>query len=87
MGRKLSLIMGLPGIKLWDAYSSTEIYWRTAINIGTPIQTILKHSVPVVEVPEGPGLGITVDQNTVAKHLITERITLRKSSQQLDVLF
>jgi len=76
----LSLIRGLPSIKLWDAYSPTEIYWGTTINIGTPIQTIFEHGVPVVKVPEGPGLGITVDQNTVAKHLITEPITLRKSS-------
>jgi L-alanine-DL-glutamate epimerase-like enolase superfamily enzyme len=75
----LSLIRGLPGIKLWDAYSPTEIYWGNSVNIGTPIQCHVEHGAPVVEVPEGPGLGIAVDESTVTKHLICEPISLRKS--------
>jgi L-alanine-DL-glutamate epimerase-like enolase superfamily enzyme len=76
----LGLIKGLPGIKLWDAYSPTEIYWGNSVSIGTPIQCHVEHGVPVVEVPEGPGLGITVDENAVTKHLIGEPISLRKSA-------
>lgn len=76
----LSLIKGLPGIKLWDAYSPTDIYWGNTANIGTPIQRAVEHGVPVIKAPEGPGLGITVDEDAVTKHLICEPISLRKGA-------
>ncbi len=76
----LSLIKGLPGIKLWDAYSPTEIYWGTTVSIATPIQTVVQDGVPVVQVAEGPGLGVTVDENMVRKHLIAEPISVRENA-------
>jgi L-alanine-DL-glutamate epimerase-like enolase superfamily enzyme len=76
----LSLIKGLPGIKLWDAYSPTEIYWGNSVNIGTPIQCRIEHGVAVVKVPEHPGLGITIDESTITKHLVCEPIILGMSA-------
>ncbi len=72
----LSLIKALPGIKLWDAYSPTEIYWGATANIGTPIQSLVSDGIPVVAVPEGPGLGITVDDTVVAQYLVAQPIQL-----------
>ena len=74
----LSLIRGLPGIKLWDAYSPTEIYRGLTASIGAPIHGFSDHGVSFVKFPEEPGLGIKVDESTVTKHLIAEPITLRK---------
>ena len=76
----LSLIRGLPGIKLWDAYSPTEIYWGLTASIGTPIRGLVVHGIPIVKFPDGPGLGIKVDENAVTKHLIAAPITLRKDA-------
>ena len=75
----LSLIKALPGIKLWDAYSPTEIYWGANASIGTPIRSLLKDGVRVVEPPEGPGLGVSIDDKAVAKHLVGESVLLRAS--------
>lgn len=75
----LSLIKALPGIKLWDAYSPTEIYWGTNASIGTPIRSLLKNGVRVVEPPRGPGLGVSIDDNAVAAHLVGESVSLRAS--------
>ena len=72
----LSLIKALPGIKLWDAYSPTEIYWGATVSIGTPIQSLLSDGIPVIAVPEGPGLGITVNDSVVAQHLVAQPIHL-----------
>jgi muconate cycloisomerase len=76
----LSLIRGLPGIKLWDAYSPTEIYWGLTASIGTPIGGFVGHGIKMVRVPDGPGLGIIVDENAVTKHLIAPPITLKKNA-------
>jgi len=76
----LSLIRGLPGIKLWDAYSPTEIYWGLTASIGTPIHGLVEHGVPLVKFPEGRGLGITIDESTVTKYLIAAPVTLRKDA-------
>jgi L-alanine-DL-glutamate epimerase-like enolase superfamily enzyme len=70
----LTLIRGLPGIKLWDAYSPTDIYWGSTARIGTPIRTYKKNGVSQVRFPEGPGLGIAVDESAVKKYLIAEPI-------------
>ena len=75
----LSLIKALPGIKLWDAYSPTEIYWGANANIGTPIRSVLRDGVRVVEPPGGPGLGVSIDDNAVSKHLVGESVSLRPS--------
>jgi L-alanine-DL-glutamate epimerase-like enolase superfamily enzyme len=74
----LSLIRGLPGIKLWDAYSPTDIYWGLTASIGTPIRTSIEHGVPLIRNPEGPGLGITVDENVLTRYLITQPVTVNK---------
>jgi len=76
----LSLIKALPGIKLWDAYSPTEIYWGATVNIGTPIRSVLNDGIRVVEVPEGPGLGISIDDTAVAQHLVAEPIRLTQDA-------
>lgn len=73
----LNLIKALPGIKLWDAYSPTEIYWGSNASIGTPIRSLLKDGVRVVEPPGGPGLGVSVDDNAVATHLVDQSVSLR----------
>lgn len=75
----LSLIRGLPGIKLWDAYSPTEIYWGSTASIGTPIRTYNKNGVSQVRFPEGPGLGIAVDESAVKKYLIVESIRVTRN--------
>ena len=76
----LSLIRGLPGIKLWDAYSPTQIYWGLTESIGTPIRCIVQNGFPIIQIPDGPGLGIRIDESAVTKHLNGEPITLRKDS-------
>ncbi len=76
----LNLIKALPGIKLWDAYSPTEIYWGATVNIATVIESFLKEGVRVVKVPEGPGLGITINENAVNKHLVSEPIYLKEKA-------
>jgi len=73
------MIKALPGIKLWDAYSPTEAYWGADVNIGTPVRTLLKDGVRVVEPAEGPGLDVSVDDNTAAKHLVGDPVSLRAS--------
>jgi L-alanine-DL-glutamate epimerase-like enolase superfamily enzyme len=75
----LSLIRALPGIKLWDAYSPTEIYWGANASIGTPIRGVLREGVRVIEAPEGPGLGVTIDDKAVTAHLVGEPISLKAS--------
>ncbi len=75
----LSLIKGLPGIKLWDAYSPTQIYWGTTASIGTPIKSSVQDGIPLVKVPEGPGLGTAIDESTVTHHLISEPVHVIKS--------
>ncbi|MGA2972450.1 MAG: enolase C-terminal domain-like protein [Candidatus Bathyarchaeia archaeon] len=75
----LSLIRGLPGIKLWDAYSPTDIYWGSTASIGTPIRTYNKNGVSQVRFPEGPGLGIAVDESAVKKYLIAEPIRVTRN--------
>jgi L-alanine-DL-glutamate epimerase-like enolase superfamily enzyme len=76
----LSLIRGLPEIKLWDAYSPTEIYWGATASIGTSIRTYCKDGVSQVKFPEGSGLGIAIDDSAVTKYLITEPIRLTKNT-------
>jgi len=76
----LNLIRGLPGIKLWDAYSPTEIYWGLKASIGSPIHALTEHGVTVVKFPDGPGLGIVVDESALTKHLIAAPVTLRKAA-------
>ena len=76
----LSLIRGLPGIKLWDAYSPTEIYWGLTASIGTPIHSVVEQGVRIVRFPDGPGLGITLDDSAVTKYLIAEPISIRKEA-------
>jgi L-alanine-DL-glutamate epimerase-like enolase superfamily enzyme len=76
----LNLIRGLPGIKLWDAYSPTDIYWGSTASIGTPIGTYRKNGVSQVRFPEGPGLGIAVDESAVKKHLVTEPIRVTRNA-------
>jgi L-alanine-DL-glutamate epimerase-like enolase superfamily enzyme len=75
----LNLIRGLPGIKLWDAYSPTDIYWGSTASIGTPICTYNKNGVSQVRFPDGPGLGIAVDESAVRKYLIAEPIRLARN--------
>ena len=76
----LSLIRGLPGIKLWDAYSPVDIYWGLTASIGTPIKTSVEHGVPLVGIPEGSGLGITVDENALTPYLIAQPIIVNKDA-------
>ena len=76
----LSLIRGLPGIKLWDAYSPIDIYWGLSASIGTPIQTSVEHGVPLIRTPEGPGLGITVDENALTPYLVAQPISVKKNA-------
>jgi len=76
----LNLIRGLPGIKLWDAYSPTDIYWGSTASIGTPIGTYNKNGVSQVKFLEGPGLGIAVDESAVKKHLIAEPIHVTRNA-------
>ena len=77
----LSLIRCLPGIKLWDAYSPTDIYWGSTASIGTPIGTYNKNGVSQVRFPEDPGLGIAVDETVVKKYLIAEPIRVTRNPQ------
>ena len=60
----LHLIAELSGIKLWDAYSPTEIYLGYNESIATPIRSYLKNGIRMVQVPEGPRLGITINFDT-----------------------
>lgn len=39
-----------------------------------------EHGVPMVKFPDGPGVGIEVDESAVTNHLIAEPITLRKDA-------
>jgi L-alanine-DL-glutamate epimerase-like enolase superfamily enzyme len=68
----LHCIAALPNICLWDAYSPSGIYWGIEASIGTPIKTTLHEGIRMVEVPQGPGLGITVDQEALKKHLLEQ---------------
>jgi L-alanine-DL-glutamate epimerase-like enolase superfamily enzyme len=76
----LSLIRGLPGIKLWDAYSPTEIYWGGTTSVAAPIDTYQKNGLSQVRFPEGPGLGVVVDESAVKKYLMAEPIRVTGSS-------
>jgi L-alanine-DL-glutamate epimerase-like enolase superfamily enzyme len=77
----LSLIRGLPGIKLWDAYSPTDIYWGATASIGTPIHTYNKNGVSEVRFPEGPGLGMAVDEGAIKKYETVPPIRVTRKSQ------
>jgi len=78
----LHAIVALPGIQLWDAYSPTEIYWGLKASIaGEPIQSTIQEGVRMVEIPEGPGLGITVDLEAVEKYLTQKPIHLENPTQ------
>jgi L-alanine-DL-glutamate epimerase-like enolase superfamily enzyme len=76
----LSLIRGLPGIKLWDAYSPVDIYWGLTASIGSPIETSVEHRVPMIGIPKGPGLGITVDENALPQYLIAPPVNVQKNA-------
>jgi L-alanine-DL-glutamate epimerase-like enolase superfamily enzyme len=76
----LSLIRGIPGIKLWDAYSPVDIYWGLTASIGTSIRTSVERGVALVGIPEGPGLGVTVDESTAMRYLIAEPIHVKKGA-------
>ena len=73
----LHLITALPGIQLWDAYPPTEIYWGATASIATPIKSLLKKGVRVVKVPDGPGLGITINDDAVTRHLISKPVSIK----------
>ena len=74
----LHLIKALPGIRLWDAYPPTEIYWGATASIATPIKSLLEKGVRVVKVPEGPGLGVAVNDDAVTQHLVSKPVNLKK---------
>ena len=74
----LHLIKALPGIRLWDAYPPTEIYWGATASIATPIKSLLEKGVRVVKVPEGPGLGVAVNDDAVTQHLVSKPVHLKK---------
>jgi len=76
----LSLIRGLPGIKLWDAYSPTEIYWGGTASVAVPIDTCKKNGVSQVRFPESPRLGVVVDESAVKKYLMADPIRVTGSS-------
>jgi len=75
----LHVIAALPGICLWDAYPPSEIYWGLSLSIGTPIQSTTQNGVRMVEIPKGPGLGITVNLEVIKSHLIQEPSIIEKS--------
>jgi len=74
----LHLIKALPGIRLWDAYPPTEIYWGATASIATPIKSLLEKGVRVVKVSEGPGLGVAVNDEAVTQHLVSKPVHLKK---------
>jgi len=74
----LHLIAGLSGIKLWDAYSPTEIYWGYNEGIATPIRSYLKNGIRMVQVPEGPGLGIKINLDMLNKYLVSKPLHLEQ---------
>jgi len=77
----LSLIRGLPGIKLWDAYSPTEIYWGNTASIGSRIESHLERGLSKVKLPDGPGLGVTIDESMIPRYLVASPVELRKHAQ------
>ena len=74
----LHLITALPGIQLWDAYPPTEIYWGATANIATGIKSLLEKGVRVVKVPDGPGLGVAINDEAVTKHLVSKPTHLKR---------
>lgn len=78
----LHAIVALPGIQLWDAYSPSEIYWGPKASItDEPIRSTVQEGVRMVEIPEGPGLGITVDLEVVKKYLVQKPIHIKNPTQ------
>lgn len=65
----LHLITALPGIHLWDAYSPTEIYWGATASIATSIKSFLKKGARMMKAPDEPGLGVSINEEAVTKHL------------------
>ena len=74
----LHLITALPDIQLWDAYPPTEIYWGATANIATDIKSLLEKGVRVVKVPDGPGLGVAINDEAVTKHLVSKPTHLKR---------
>jgi len=65
----LHLIASLPNIRLWDAYSPSEIYWGPEASIATKIRSKIVRGKRVVEIPEGPDLGLELDEESVQKYM------------------
>jgi len=72
----LHLIASLPRIRLWDAYSPSEIYWGPEASVATPIRSKIRNEIRFVEVPDGPGLGVEINEKAVWRYLDREPIQL-----------
>jgi len=73
----LHLITALKNIRLWDAYSPTEIYWGLQKSVGTPIKSYVKNGVKYVEIPKGNGLGIEIYRNVIKELQISEPVIVK----------